>query len=766
MTKGEPFRIKRTTPTQEEIVDFIQDVARHRAMDRTAANRSVERRGKTLTVRIEGREDTFRKMPDGTIARETGPPGKPMSRSNILDHAQQTSMNETAWEIQKQVDNFVDPEHRHSRTRRNTEDEDALEILEMSERMESKETRAAIEKATMEIARELGFEGRDGKKALADPALRKFLGAGNIRKTLAIAGKDPGLLEFNRVVGNAEAITELHRETPNAALVWTRRKDRHKDRKTPDEMTEQARVAFMTNAPWDTYHVERGGRMVLGSTWETFLHLEPGPIGQHPLETNGHMMASVLATEAGAFPSAPALELLITFWRRCWKLPRAFTLALIQESAGARANQKRLTAQFRAALRRPNLVPPRTPGGGGWREWMEQAGPAIENAGSRGPRKPGGPGGSPDGGSPDREPGQDRSTGTREEIQRITDTLAPAGTEARRRAELIARDGVRVAITRAKVSLTVQDPRDGSREALALTRFPSGAIRLNAPEVWTGNRTILFGKDEEDMWRDGYETGRWRNGLRTGVFGETTCVRMIAELLREEWERAETAPVPDRSTLTGAAWKIINELPPEGRAGADDRRLSEQLDAGILAILDPGVLRKMGNKTRAGRKTGMVGPARRGQVHHPRPVQPRRRPGGNPRGAGKDEPRSAGVGLPLRQDARGDPAPRAGHRGSPPEHGRTRDGCRELEIRRSPADGRCLERTGRTEAAAGRHHVGRDGPGRDDAGRRARPALLRGNSQERDRARVGKGRGESTEHRDGGNPGAPGGGGGGRGKTP
>ena len=65
---------------------------------------------------------------------------------------------------------------------------------------------------------------------------------------------------------------------------------------------------------------------------------------------------------------------------------------------------------------------------------------------------------------------------------------------------------------------------------------------------------------------------------------------------------SNTAPVPDRTTLTGAAWKLINELPLEKRAGADDRKLSEELDAGILAILAPRVLRKMGNRLTPGGK--------------------------------------------------------------------------------------------------------------------------------------------------------------------
>ena len=134
---------------------------------------------------------------------------------------------------------------------------------------------------------------------------------------------------------------------------------------------------------------------------------------------------------------------------------------------------------------------------------------------------------------------------------------------------------------------------------------------------------------------------------------------MIAELLREEWEKVETAPAPGRPTLTGAAWKIINELPPESRAGADDRRLSEQLDAGILAILDPGVLRKMGNRLAPGGKPEWWDQGGEGQVHNPRPVQPGRRPGGKSSGSweGRTPERwrgfSTSAGRPRRSGTRG-----------------------------------------------------------------------------------------------------------------
>ena len=68
---GRPLVEKRDPPDQEEVGEFVQRVARHRVRERTVSERSITIEGDLMTVRAGYESETFRRLSDGSIGRET-----------------------------------------------------------------------------------------------------------------------------------------------------------------------------------------------------------------------------------------------------------------------------------------------------------------------------------------------------------------------------------------------------------------------------------------------------------------------------------------------------------------------------------------------------------------------------------------------------------------------------------------------------------------------------------------------------------------------
>ena len=443
----------------------------------------------------------------------------------------------------------------------------------------------------MEAADEAGFHGSpEGGNALANPRIAEFLGRANVLLVRGIAGKQAGLLEFNRIVKRRDAVAQVHRTDPNAAALWATRKDRRADRKTPGEILAQAREAFHQIGP---------GGARKDREWDMFLQLDPGVVRNHARETGSLAEICGIAVDAGQVPPPGVLEELLSHGKKYAKLPRAMLAALLRECAG-REPPPATREQLRRVLVHAARVPMGVPAQGGaegrpdrrtWAQWMDRT-PLPRAARPRG-------NGKQDGGADGRADGRDVGNtdhpqeGTAARAARILSGVDPETMEEAVRA---AGSAVQVTGEDRRAAVTVRD-HQGVREALSFERLDSGAVAMRAPEAWTGPGVRL--KREAGQKRQ-------RPEITMGPFASLTALRSIERAIREGCERRGDPAAGDQEALMRAAWELLSGLAPEDRTQADDVRMNLELQNALETVLDPGVMRRAEEEIQASREPAWV----------------------------------------------------------------------------------------------------------------------------------------------------------------
>ena len=535
----------RKAPGREELVRLVREVAVHLAREKERGRtRLAMEDGKLVLQAPEGREE-YSRNPDGSLLRRTGSGNKPMVRTNGLDHALQKAAGRVEAAIYNQMDKTITVRGQGA-------------VSWQTPGLRTGSIRAARD-AALEICQVGSGEEHN---SLQDPLVRAFCGEENARTAELAAGKNPGLIAYNRVMKEREAAQELLHSRPAALVLWARR-----DRETwetanwkpwgPEAVRRQARAEFAQQAQRAGYRYQESSRARREELWEAFCQLDPDPVRNHPQAAWKHIAAADLAAEAGAQPGPEILEAFLGYAGDHKKLPKAMIAAAFREGLRPRAKRALAAAQLALALSNRRGVPEQVPDETRWESWVELCPPRIRDLAK--PRR-------------EKTAPQKPGPGRLSTAQRAEKLLAALGPESVRRAQQAAAGAVRLRTGGNRAELLVRGP-EGEKTAFSIVRTESGALAVKSPGLWIGDNPELPQGEEG------------RNGtIWAGLTVTDARLREAARVLAEELGPGEEEHGPE--TLNRAAWELVRE----GNM-TDSTQMSLDLRKAVLRTLDPRTLR-------------------------------------------------------------------------------------------------------------------------------------------------------------------------------
>ena len=356
-----------------------------------------------------------------------------------------------------------------------------------------------LSRAAKGILANLGNGNLNHPTALGYHLLYQLLGKDKISATIAMAGEEANLEEFNIVVRSHAVLSQAYAANPNAVSLWfkwyrtslensKRPKLQLKTLQSPALVIQAARKQFNQELRDQARHYPGLGELPAEDLWTTFTGMNHQAVKRYFLnedtDRDACFQVAALVHESGANPPCSSIRSLF-FNKPTGEVPRAFRTAYLRESEQVARSRTpgrtlaQLHQQYKLGCRQlhqeqDDSFPEEE--STQWSDWMARMDPAVR-----------------DPALPERKPRRDRNNAPKRPSRTYGTALQQimAGPGRAELTRILGQPSAQVTINPGhSVSLQIRAnaPQPPAPEtALELWRHPDGSIEVsNSPEYWLG----------------------------------------------------------------------------------------------------------------------------------------------------------------------------------------------------------------------------------------------------------------------------------------